>query len=116
MGAKAIRVGADAFLKRFIAKVAADRLHFVPRKQVLDGIAASGLTTDAAEQIILDLTEANYSGGPERDREGGLGEIWSFSTIEEGRSIYVELKLGDMFAACRSFQLAKRPTQLPHKR
>jgi hypothetical protein len=116
MGVKAIQVGANDFLKRFIAKVVADGLHFVPRKQGLDGIAASGLTTDEAERIILDLTEANYSGGPERDHEGSPGEVWFFNAFEEGRSIYIELKLGDLFAACRSFRPANRPAQLPHKK
>jgi hypothetical protein len=116
MGAKAFQTGVNEFLKRFKAKMVAEGLHFVPRKQNLDGIATSGLTPDEAERIILDLTESNYSGGPERDHEGSPGEVWFFNAFEEGRSIYVELKLCDLFVACRSFQPAKRPAQLPHKR
>jgi hypothetical protein len=116
MGAKAFQAGVNEFLRRFKAKAVAEGLHFVPRKQNLDGIATAGLTMDEAERIILDLTEANYSGGPEREHEGGPGEIWFFNTFEEGRNIYVELKLCELFVACRSFRLAKHLAQPPYKR
>lgn len=116
MGAKALQAGVNEFLRRFKAKMAAEGLHFVPRKQNLDGIAAAGLTTDEAERIILNLTEVTYSGGPERDHECCPGEIWLFSTYEDGRSIFIELKLCDSFVACRSFRSATRLAHPPHKR
>ena len=116
MGAKALQVGVTEFLTQFKAKVAIEGLHFVPRKQNLDGLATVGLMTDEAERIILDLTEVNYSGGPVCDREGSPGEIWSFNAVENGQNIYIELKICNLFVACRSFRRATRPALPPHKR
>jgi hypothetical protein len=116
MGAKALQVGVAEFLRQFKAKVVTEGLHFIPRKQNLDGLATAGLTPDEAERIILDLTEVNYSGGPERDYEGSPGEVWFFHTLEEGRGIYIELKSCNLFVACRSFRPAARRALPTHRR
>jgi hypothetical protein len=95
--------------------VAAGGLTFVPREQNLDGIASLGLTIEAVEQIILDLTEADGSGGPEHDLMGGPGEVWLFNAFDGGRGLDIELKLGDSFAACRAFRPTGRPSQPSRK-
>lgn len=115
MHQKASRDEVVDFLKRFKAKMAADGLFFVPRKRNLDGITWLGLTIDEVEKIILGLTEINYSGGPEKDVDGSLGEIWFFSVLDDGRGIYVKLKLDDEFAKCLSFHPAERPMRRPYE-
>ena len=115
MGTKAARDEVIDFLKRFKAKMSAEGLVFVPRKRNLDGIAWLGLTIEEVERIILRLTDADYSGGPEEDLDGSPGEIWFFSVLDDGKGIYVKLKLDDEFAKCLSFHPAERPMRRPYE-
>jgi hypothetical protein len=115
MGAAASRAGVSEFLKRFKARAAAGGLTFVPRGQNLDAITTLGLTIGAVEQIVLGLTEADSLGGPEHDRGGSPGEVWSFTVFDGGRGINIELKICDSFAACRSFRPTGRPSQPSRK-
>jgi hypothetical protein len=111
----ASRSEVSEFLRRLKARMLAEGLHFVPRKRNLDGLALLGLTINEAERIILDLTEGNYCRGPEQDEDGSTGEIWFFGVLEDGRSIYIKVKLDDDFAKCLSFHPAERPMRHPYK-
>jgi len=91
------------FLKRFKARMTADELVFANRKRNLDGIALLGLTLDEGERIILDLTDMNYSSGPDEDHNGTRGETWTFSTGVASRNIRIKLKLDERKAICILF-------------
>jgi hypothetical protein len=92
----------NEFLKRFKARMTASDLVFIQRKPSLDAIALLGLTVDEGESIILDLTEMDYSSGPDRD-DGNSGETWTFVAAAARRSICVKLKLDGEKAICVSF-------------
>jgi hypothetical protein len=111
MGAKAARAGVSEFLERFKAGVVAGELLFVPREQNLIALAALGLTIGEAEQIILNLTEENISSGHEHNQKDSPSVAWFFHASEGGRSLDIELKIGDSFVACLYFRSAERHTQ-----
>jgi hypothetical protein len=111
MGAKAAKAGASEFLERFKAGVAAGELLFVPREQNLGVLTALGLTIGEAEQIILNLTEANISSGHEHDQKGSPGVAWFFHVFEAGRSLTIELKISDSLTACLYFGSPERLAQ-----
>ncbi len=98
--ARASRKQVADFLKRFKSK---EQIQFVERRQCLTAIANLGLTLDAAEDIILSLTEKDYVQGPEKDRLGTEGEVWVFGVEERGTTIYIKLKLDKANAKCLSF-------------
>ena len=92
------------FLKRF--KQAAGehgKWALVNRRVNLEGLASLGIAVADVKPTVLALTEAEYKSGPETDRDGSPGEIWTFETDYSGKSIYIKLKLDEKRAKCLSF-------------
>jgi len=72
-----------------------------------------GLTKEQRQEIILSLTPEDYCEGPTPDREGP-GMWWVFGKIEEGREIYIRLKVTHA-PICFSFHPAEQSLQYPLK-
>ena len=79
-----------------------------------DALIELGLTKKQREELILSLTPEDYSAGPLRERKGS-GNVWIFGRIEEGREIYIKLKVTHM-SICLSFHPAERPLRYPLRR
>lgn len=71
------------------------------------------LTKVQREEIILSLTPEDYCEGPTPDIQGA-GNVWIFGKIEEGRSIYIKLKVTHA-PICLSFHPAEHPLNYPLK-
>lgn len=91
----------EEFLKQFKQKVNESGLIVIPTKKNRDYLARSGLLPNECIDIIINLTERNYSSGPELDRDRN-GDVWIFGCRHEGERIYIKLKL-DTEAKCLSF-------------
>ena len=88
-------------------------VYVVDRVKNRDALAELGFTKKQREEIILSLIPEDYCEGPYQDREGP-GMWWVFGKIEEGREIYIRLKLTHG-PICLSFHPAERPLSYPLK-
>lgn len=79
-----------------------------------DALLDLGLTKRQREEIILSLTPEDYCGGPLREKRGS-GHVWIFGRVEEGREIYIKLKVTHM-PICLSFHPAEHPLRYPLRR
>lgn len=104
------------FLKKFKQVVASEGLAFIQRTKNIQGLISLGLTIPVAEQLIFSLTEEDYVGGPEADKDGSLGEIWFFCRLESGQQMYIKLKLAGNKAKCLSFHPAEYLVKQPYKK
>ena len=92
------------FLKRF--KQAAGepgKWILANRTKNLAGITSLGIAVADVKPTVLALTEAEYKSGPEADRDGSPGEIWTFEADYLGKAVYIKLKLDLKRAKCLSF-------------
>jgi hypothetical protein len=104
VGRIATRDEINDFLKRFKAKVDEQgQLPMIPRRVNQDTLAMLGMSRSDVKTTVLAFTESEYRSGPEPDRDGTVGEVWTFLTDYAGREIYVKLKLDDTAAKCLSF-------------
>jgi hypothetical protein len=86
-------------------------VYVMDRVKNRDALLDLGLTKRQREEIILSLTPEDYCGGPLRDKKGS-GHVWIFGRVEEGREIYIKLKVTHM-PICLSFHPAEHPLQHP---
>lgn len=74
------------------------------------------LTRNNAKEEILNLTVADYCGGPEPDKDKP-GEIWEFGRLIEDTEVYIKLKIAQVgkekIAKCISFHPAEFPLCFP---
>lgn len=75
------------------------------------------LTRKNVNDIILELTEANYSSGPSKDDTNPNQQIWVFGQEIDGIEIYIKLSIAKIdsveIAKCISFHEAERPLKYP---
>ncbi|HJT27055.1 MAG TPA: type II toxin-antitoxin system MqsR family toxin [Pyrinomonadaceae bacterium] len=92
------------FLKRF-KQTASEPGKWIlaNRTKNLSGITTLGIAVADVKPTVLALTEAEYKSGPEADRDGSSGEIWTFEVDYLGRTVYIKLKLDQKRAKCLSF-------------
>ncbi|MFQ5540131.1 MAG: toxin, partial [Candidatus Binatia bacterium] len=88
-------------------------VYVIDRVKNRDALIELGLTKEQREEVILSLTPEDYCGGPYQDREGP-GMWWVFGKKEEGREIYIRLKVTHA-PICLSFHPAEQPLEYPHK-
>lgn len=81
----------------------------------MDGIAQLGLTVQDAKEVIVALTERQYSRGPDMDDDGSNGEIWVFAADIDGVQTYIKLKFDGSEAKCLSFHPASYRMPMPYK-
>lgn len=90
----------------------------IPRQETRVALAQFGLTMANLEQLLLDLTVANYHKGPEPDHDKP-GHVWVFGCEIEDQEVYIKLKVaeagGARIAKCISFHPAKFPLGYPHR-
>ncbi len=86
-------------------------VYVVDRVKNRDALLDLGLTKRQREEIVLSLTPDDYCGGPLREKKGS-GHVWIFGRVEEGREIYIKLKVTHM-PICLSFHPAEHPLQHP---
>ena len=81
------------FLGQF--KIAMDLgfFSFVSREKNIQGLADLGITMNDAKHVLASLTPADYSYGPEADRDGPEEEVWFFGRDVQGTEAYIKLKL-----------------------
>lgn len=92
------------FLKRFKQTAGEQgKWWLVNRRVNLEALASLGIAVADVKTTVLALTEVEYRSGPEVDRDGSPGEIWTFETDYLGKSIYIKLKLDEKRAKCLSF-------------
>lgn len=89
-------------------------VYVVGRVKNRDALAELGFTKEQREEIILSLTAEDYCEGPSPDHEGP-GSVWVFGKVEEGREIYIKVKLTTIAPICLSFHPAERPLTYPLK-
>ena len=90
-------------------------LNVVNRQKNREALLELELTKSQAEDIILSLTPEDYCEGPLADKQGS-GQVWVFGRIEEGKEVYIKLKLTTTDAPiCLSFHPAKQSLQYPLK-
>ncbi|MHB8789968.1 MAG: toxin [Desulfobulbaceae bacterium] len=90
----------------------------VPRHDTMATLSHLGITKRNLEELLLTLSVADYSCGPETDRGAG-GDLWVFGRQIRGYEVYIKLKVADVSgtktAKCISFHIAKYPMAYPCK-
>ena len=110
------------FLKKFFEHWQPD-CYVVPRDINQTALIALGLTSKQREKMILNLKPRDYFSGPKPEEDPdkfGAAEIWEFSVISNGESIYVKLRLSKektkkVVAKCLSFHRAEKTINFPYK-
>jgi hypothetical protein len=104
------------FLRSFKRAVVDGQFWVVNRSKNNATLSQLGLRRRDQEDIILDLTPADYYKGPEPDRDKP-GDLWFFGPDFNGRRLYIKLKLvkdGPIIKAkCLSFHLAEHTLTFP---
>jgi hypothetical protein len=106
------------FLKKF--KELIQRGHFIvsssPKNR--SSLVSLGITREIRKEILLSLTVDDCFSGPEPDHNFP-GDIWKFGKDDEGRQIYIKLKIHDQghrkVAKCLSFHIAEYEICYPQK-
>jgi len=86
-------------------------VYVMDRGKNRDALLELGLTKRQREELILSLTPDDYCVGPLREKKGA-GHVWIFGRVEEGREIYIKLRVTHM-PICLSFHPAEHPLQYP---
>ena len=86
-------------------------VYVINRVKNRDALVELGLTKEQREEAILSLTPEDYCEGPLPDRQGS-GSVWVFGRTEEGREIYIKLKVTHG-AICVSFHAAEQALRYP---
>ena len=85
----------------------------------LTSLALLGLTPEIRKEILLSLTVADYSSGPEPDRDFPGEILWKFGKEVGDKQVYIKLKIDDQghrkVAKCLSFHIAEHEIHYPHK-
>ncbi len=107
------------FLLEFKNIAASKRgVFLVPRNGTNATLKHLGLTKRIVMEIFLSLSVADYSKGPEKDRDVG-GDLWIFGKKVKGEEIYIKLKVtsvnGTKIAKCISFHIAERALNYPYR-
>lgn len=93
-------------------------IDLVPRKGSLETLRFLGLTKRNLEEILLELSVADYCSGPKADRNRP-GELWEFGKNLDGYEVYIKLKVADIggskIAKCISFHIASHPIKYPYR-
>lgn len=115
---KANKEEVASFLKDARSLIDAGEVLIVKRTINLQDIADIGLTMKGVKQELCDLTEDNYSKGPELDRDFP-GDIWVFGKKIIDQEVYIKLKIDKMGKntklTCISFHIAKYKIDYPYK-
>ncbi len=83
----------------------------------MHSLAELGITPYQTQNIIMQLTQRNYSSGPTEDRSYPNHNIWIFGYNLDGEEIYIKLSdnFDCNFAKCISFHKAGSPVSYPYK-
>jgi hypothetical protein len=103
--------------------IAPNNFYFANRPENASTVRELGLNNKNIKEIILSLTEENYSDGPCPDRNY-KGDDWIFGIAINGNEIYIKLTIssyndpGDKIATlfCISFHKAKQKIKYPYKK
>jgi hypothetical protein len=92
--------------------MAKSQVYFVPRDKNKDGLALLGLSIEAAEEIISELTGNDHLSGPEADTGGFPGEVCKFQIVYGYHEVYIKLRLWKQTPFCISFHPSAFPRRL----
>lgn len=101
-----------------VKKAVRSAFHMVPRKKNLDALARLGLRVEDAKNIVLGLTPANYSSGPETNRVYPNQDVWVFGEEVDGEELYIKLviqRASSTACVCISFHECDKPLTYPYK-
>lgn len=85
----------------------------------IQGLVTLNMTETQAKKRVCTLQRADYSSGPEPDRDEDGKEIWKFGCVENGIEVYIKLRLDPKKPfprpVIRSFHPAEHPLDYPLK-
>jgi len=83
----------EGFLREVSGNIELGRCTLNYRAKNWDALPELGLTLNQAWQAIQRLTADNYSAGPKRDDTDPTKEVWIFGYEQEGKEVYIKLRL-----------------------
>ena len=107
-------------VKDTIAKGSANHRSWVlvRREENMHCMAELGLTFRCLEEVLLQLSVADYCEGPLPDRDVP-GELWVFGKEVEGKEVYIKIKLAgsgtSRVVRIISFHLARKSLVYPYR-
>jgi hypothetical protein len=110
----------QAFLDQFRVCVEfGSKIEFRQTPKNIQGLVTLNMTEAQAKARVCALKRADYSSGPEPDRDEDGKEVWKFGCMESGMEVYIKLRLDPKkpFArpVVRSFHPAEHPLVYPLK-
>ncbi len=104
------------FKFKFFAQIPGS-FSFIETPKNMRDLTELGLTTTHALNTILQLTDINYSSGPEDDRDYPGKKVWKFGDDINSEEIYIKLSndLSHNIAKCISFHKSEHRLIYPYK-
>ncbi|MCH7922243.1 MAG: type II toxin-antitoxin system MqsR family toxin [Nitrospinae bacterium] len=103
-------------VEMFLEEFKSLRFRYYERPKYKNELTNLGLTSKDVTREILSLSVADYSKGPESDRDMP-GYIWEFGKTVVGKEFYIKLKIDERFARkialCFSFHPERRRMEFP---
>jgi len=95
------------FIERFRREAQKDGVLIVPREKNRHALAFLQLLPFQATEVIMRLGENQCIGGPMKDDDGSVGEIYEFEAKVGQSTVYIKLKLDKTGAKCISFHVSE---------